>query len=196
MVAYKREKKFELLTTADPYNIINNVDDEMYTYVPCKKRCDSCTNFVVAKSSFECFATQRVYKVRQSTSCVSKNVIYIAFGLNCLKQGVGTTVDWKPRLQNYKSHIEKKCDLVALLTTLLMFVVTQMIPQEILDLLLLINYIIQTVFPLMVLTIYCYTKKDFGFQRLPPYMKYLIAHMTGIENVVQNTLNKNRTYDN
>ena len=33
----------------------------------------------------------------------------------------------------------QKCDLVALLSTLLMFVVTQMIPQKFLDLLLLIN---------------------------------------------------------
>ena len=140
MVAYKREKKLkELLTRADPYNTINNVDDEMHTYVPCKQRCDSCANFVVPKSSFECFATKRVYKVRRSTSCVSKNVIYIAFCLNCLKQGVGSTVDWKPRLQNYKSHIKKKCHLVALLITSLMYVVTQMIPQEILGLLLLIN---------------------------------------------------------
>ena len=90
MVAYKCEKKLkELLTRADPYNIINNVDDQMHAYVPCKKRCDSCTNFVVAKSSFECFATKRVYKVRRSTSYVSKNVIYVAFCLNCLKQGVG-----------------------------------------------------------------------------------------------------------
>ena len=41
MVAYKREKKLkELLTRADPYNIINNVDDEMDKYVLCKKRCD------------------------------------------------------------------------------------------------------------------------------------------------------------
>ena len=125
MVAYKREKNLkELLTRADPYNIINNVDDEMYTYVPCKKRCDSCTNFVVAKSSFECFsakssfecfATKRVYKVRRSASCVSKNVTYIAFCLNCLKQGVGSTVDRKPRLRNYKSHIKKKvrsCSIV------------------------------------------------------------------------------------
>ena len=48
---------------------------------------------VVAKSSFECFATKRVYKVRRPTSCVSKNVIYIEFLLNCLKQGVGSTVD-------------------------------------------------------------------------------------------------------
>ena len=109
MVAYKREKKLkELLTRADPYNTINNVDDEMHTYVPCKQRCDSCANFVVPKSSFECFATKRVYKVRRSTSCVFKNV-------NFLKQGVGCTVDWKPRLQNYKSHIKKKvrsCSIV------------------------------------------------------------------------------------
>ena len=105
----------ELLTRADPYNIINNVDDEMHTYVLCKKRCDSCMNFVVTKRSFECFATNRVYKVRRSTSCVSKNVICIAFCLNCLKQVVGSTVDWKPRLRNYKSHINKKvrsCSIV------------------------------------------------------------------------------------
>ena len=38
MVAYKCEKNLkESLTRADPYNIINNVDDEMHTYVPCKK---------------------------------------------------------------------------------------------------------------------------------------------------------------
>ena len=108
-------------------------------YVPCKQKCDLCANIVVAKRSFECLPTKRVYKVRCSTSCVSKNVLYIAFCLNCLIQGVRSTVDWKPRLQNYKSHINKKCDLAALLITLLMFVVTQMIPQEILHLLLLIN---------------------------------------------------------
>ena len=86
-----------------------------YTYVPCKPRCDSCANFLVAKSSFKCFALKIIYKVRRSTSCVSKNLIYIAFYLNFLKQGVGSTVDWKPRLRNYKSHIKKKvrsCSIV------------------------------------------------------------------------------------
>ena len=72
------------------------------------KRCDSCTNFMVAKSSFKCFTTKRICKVRPSTSRVSKNVIYIAFCLNCLQQGVGSTVDWKPTLQNYKPHVKKK----------------------------------------------------------------------------------------
>ena len=34
----------------------------------------------------------------------------------------------------------------------------------------------------------CYKKKDFGFPRLSPCVKDLIAHMIGIENVVQNVL--------
>ena len=70
---------------------------------------------MVAKSSFECFATERAYKVRRSASCVSKNVIHIAFCLNCLKEGVRSTVDGKPRLRNYKSHLKKKvqsCSIV------------------------------------------------------------------------------------
>ena len=109
MVAYKREKNLkELLTRADPYNSISNVDDEMHTYVNCKQSCDSCAKFVVAKSGFGCFATKRIYEVRRSTSCVSKSVIYTEFCLNCLKQGVGYTVDSKLRLRNYKSHINKK----------------------------------------------------------------------------------------
>ena len=143
MVAYKQEKKLkELLTGFDTYNTINNVDDEMHTHVPCNKRCNSCTNFVVAKSSFECFTTKRVCKVTRSTSYVPKNVIFIAFCLNCLKQGAGSAVDWKPRLRNYKSHIKKKmrsCSIANHFITLLMFIVTQMITQKILDLLLLIN---------------------------------------------------------
>ena len=116
MVAYKRVKNLkELLTRAHPYNSISNIDDEMHKYVPCKQRFDSCANFVVANSSFECFATKRIYKVRRSTSCVSKNVIYTVFCLNCLKQGVGSTVDWEPRLPNYKSHMKRKvrsCSIV------------------------------------------------------------------------------------
>ena len=35
MVAYKSEKNLkELLTRADPYNIITHFDDEIHTYVP------------------------------------------------------------------------------------------------------------------------------------------------------------------
>ena len=43
-----------------------------------------------------------------------QNAIYIAFFKNCLKQGVGSTVDWKPKLRNYKSHIKKKVRLYSI----------------------------------------------------------------------------------
>ena len=70
-----------------------------------------------------------------------------------------------------------------------MFVVTQTIPQNILILLSFINQIIiPTAIPLIRLTIYCYKKKDFGFQRLSP-------HMTRIENVVQNAITNDTTYN-
>ena len=82
---------------------------------------------------------KRIYKVRLTTSCFSKNIIYTQFCLSCLKQGVTSTVDWKPRLRNYKSHIMKRCNFAALSTTSLMLVETQMIPLEILDLFSLIN---------------------------------------------------------
>ena len=39
-------------------------------------------------------------------------------------------------------------------------------------------------------------KESFGFQRFSPYIKDFIAHMTVIENVVLNALNKDRPYDN
>ena len=45
----------------------------------------------------------------------------------------------------------------------------------------------------MRLTIICHKEKDFGFDGFSPYIK---TGMIGIENVIQNTLNKDRTYDN
>ena len=31
----------------------------------CQKRCDICTNFLVASAEFTCFATKRKYKVKR-----------------------------------------------------------------------------------------------------------------------------------
>ena len=50
--------------------------------------------------------SERIDKVRRSTSCVSKNAIYTAFCSNSLKQGVRSTINWKPRLRSYKFHIK------------------------------------------------------------------------------------------
>lgn len=44
----------------------------------------------------------RAYKIRRGNTCSTKNVIYIAYCFTCHKQGLGSTVSWKPRLPSYK----------------------------------------------------------------------------------------------
>ena len=51
----------------------------MHTYVPCYELCHSGNNFVVAKSSSECFAAERIDKLRQFALCVTKYLTYITF---------------------------------------------------------------------------------------------------------------------
>ena len=78
-------------------------------YTKCSdKNCDSCNNFVDETTYIECNANGRKQKTRRDTSCNSKNLIYVAYCTKCMKQGVGSTTSWKPRLSNYKSHVKKK----------------------------------------------------------------------------------------
>ena len=46
--------------------------------------------------------------IRRDSTCNTKNVIYLAYCKQCHKQGVGSCIEWKPRLRNYKSHIKHK----------------------------------------------------------------------------------------
>ena len=109
ITANKRENNLKnLLVRSNPYTVQNKVDDEK-GYVRCNKSsCDSCDNFVDEISSITCHATKRRFKIRKESSCATNNVIYVAYCKNCGKQGVGSTVCWKKRLSNYKSHIKKK----------------------------------------------------------------------------------------
>ena len=52
-------------------------------------------------------ATGRSFQIRRKSTCSTKNVVYVANCQTCGKQGVGSTVNWKSRLANYKSHIRK-----------------------------------------------------------------------------------------
>ena len=71
------------------------------------KKCDSCNNFVDETSFVISKATGRKYWIRRDSTCTTKNVIYLAYCTKCGKQGTGSTVFWKPRLSNYKSHIKQ-----------------------------------------------------------------------------------------
>ena len=57
-------------------------------------------------TAIKCFATGTIFKIRRDSSCQMENMIYIAYCLNCQKQGVSSAVSWKPRLRNYNSHIK------------------------------------------------------------------------------------------
>ena len=105
-VVNRRSKNLkELILRADPYSV-RNIETE-FTYLKCKV-CDSCKHFVVGASSVKSFATGRVFQIRKNLNCNTPYVIYVAECIKCLKQGVGSTTVWKPRLRNYKSHIKGK----------------------------------------------------------------------------------------
>ena len=110
IVANKRAKNLrEMVARADPSNIkmdlLNQTD---HGYKRYGLKCDSCNNFVLEKTSFVCFATGTKFRTRRDSICDTKNVIYLAYCKKCNKQGVGSCIEWKPRLRNYKSHIKNK----------------------------------------------------------------------------------------
>ena len=109
MIANKRENNLKsLLSRSDPYDIKSDIVDHIQLgYSKCSRSCDSCKNFVIETPFITSFATGRRYNIRRQTSCTSESVIYVACCQKCGKQGVGSTVHWKKRLANYKSHIKK-----------------------------------------------------------------------------------------
>ena len=98
-----------MLLRSDPYNIKKDLtSNQELGYIKCNKNCDSCNNYVKETTSITSHATGRRFKIRRESTCTSKNVIYVAYCKSCGKQGVGSTVAWKSRLSNYKSHIKNK----------------------------------------------------------------------------------------
>ena len=117
LVANKRAENLkQLLVRGDPYNIIDDLaQNKDLGYKKCGKKCDSCNNFVNETTFVKCNATSRKFYIRRESTCSTPNIIYMAYCKKCNKQGIGSTIRWKPRLSNYKSHIKKKiksCNIV------------------------------------------------------------------------------------
>ena len=107
-----------------------------------------------------------------------------------------STVDSKPKLQNYKSHIKKKVRSCRIVNHFIDVCSDTDDPSRnvrfiIIDQLSNTNSLSSDKIDDLLLQ-----KKYFGCQRLSLYIKDLITHMIGIENVVKNALNKDRPYDN
>ena len=106
-VANKRENNLGyLLLRSDSYNISSDATSELELgYIRYNKKCDSCNNFVDQTTSITSYATGRNFTIRKEITCTSRNVISLVYCKLCGKQGVGSTVAWKPHLAKYKSHI-------------------------------------------------------------------------------------------
>ena len=103
-VSYKRNANLkELLAPSNPY-INKNIGDSLGCYKCSAKRCDCCKNFLVSGSSFRSVITKKIFKIGKSLTCGSENVVYLAQCVACGLQGVGSTINFKTRLANYKSQ--------------------------------------------------------------------------------------------
>ena len=60
--------------------------------------------------SIKSTATGKTYVIRRDFNCKSKFIIYCAICTWCNAQGVGSTFEWKPRLANYKYHINNSLE--------------------------------------------------------------------------------------
>ena len=100
-VTYKRGKNLRELIWPSLFPRVHNQHSEK-----CQKRCDICTNFLVASTEFTCFATKRKYKVKGILKCTSKNVIYLISCKCCGKQYIGSAISFKERFRIHKSGIK------------------------------------------------------------------------------------------
>ena len=65
LVANKRKNNLkDLLSRSDPYNIMKDLlDNTEHVYRSCKRKCDSCNNFVDEVTAIKCFVTERIEEI-------------------------------------------------------------------------------------------------------------------------------------
>ena len=102
-VTYKRGKNLRELISPSLFPRVHNQHSS--SSEKCHKRCDICTNVLVASTEFTCFATKRKYKVKGILKCTSKNVIYLISCKCCGKQYIGSATGFKERFRIHKSDI-------------------------------------------------------------------------------------------
>jgi hypothetical protein len=77
------------------------------------KCCDCCKSFLVTSDKFRSTATNKVFRillhVLRPMWCILHNVVYLAQCVDCNLQGVGSSINLKKRLVNYKSYTKRKC---------------------------------------------------------------------------------------
>ena len=115
----RRTKSLKDLLVPSVLPDLNRTDTSNSDVVGCfrcdHKVCDACHNFLLPSNRIKSVATGKSYKIRHSLSCHTDYIIYCAICLLCNRQCVGSSVNFRARLSNHKSHIRQKkrtCHLV------------------------------------------------------------------------------------
>ena len=116
---FHRTKNFKdlLVPSALPdADRVNGVNSDTLDCFQCDRQvCDACHNFLLPAKRIKSVVTGKSYKIRQSLSCRTDYIIYCAICTICNKQCVGSSVKFRARLSNHKSHIKQRkrtCHLV------------------------------------------------------------------------------------
>ena len=117
---FRRTKNLKDLLVPSALPGLNRTDTLNRDAVGCfrcdRKVCDACHNFLLPSNRIKSVATGKSYKIRDSLSCRTDYIIYCAICLLCNRQCVGSSVNFRARLSNHKSHIKQKkrtCRLVS-----------------------------------------------------------------------------------
>ena len=111
--AFRRPKNLKEMVNSKSKSQ-NDVDNKNGCF-KCNGRCDFCSNFMQQTDSFCSVKTGRKYCIKQSITCSSRNIIYLATCTRCSLQYVGsTTTEFKVRFRNHKSSMltnKKTCEV-------------------------------------------------------------------------------------
>ena len=105
---FRRTKDLKDLLVPSALPDLNRTDTSNSDVVGCfrcdRKVCDACHNFLLPSNRIKSVATGKNYKIRHSLSCCTDYIIYCALCLLCNRQCVGSSVNFRARLSNHKSH--------------------------------------------------------------------------------------------
>ena len=109
---FRRTKNLKDLLVPSALHDVDRVDSVSSDAWGCfrcdRKVCDACHNFLLPAKRIKSEVTGKSYKIRQSLSCRTDYIIYCTICTLCNKQCVGSSVKFRARLSNHKSHIEQK----------------------------------------------------------------------------------------
>ena len=107
----------DLVPSALPdLNRVDTLNSDVLGCFRCNRKvCDACHNFLLPSKRIKSVATGKSYKIRHSLSFRTDYIIYCVVCLLCNRQCVGSSVNFRARLSNHKSHTKQKkrtCRLV------------------------------------------------------------------------------------